>query len=74
MFANVLPVFDQAVTQKLLEMPTQALQLGYSVHDVSGKVEAVDLVHYRHVKRSRRGPLFFITAHVQVVVIVTAIG
>src|SRR5438093_7272378 len=55
-------------------MGTNRVEFRDPVHRVSGEVEAIQLVHHGHIKRSRRGSLFFISADVEVVMAVTAIA
>src|SRR5271156_5850855 len=71
---NVLLVFDELVTQQLLEVATNFLQSWNAIDDISCEMETIEIVKHRHVKRRGGGALFFVAAHMHIVVITPAIG
>jgi hypothetical protein len=74
MLVDVLLVFNKFVADELFEMSAHPLQLGNSIHHVAGQMETIEVIQHRHIKWSRRRALFFIAAHVKVIVIMAAIS
>src|SRR5437870_3777137 len=72
--ARVLLVLHQFVAQELLEVGADGVQLRNAVHRVAGEVKAIQVIHHGHVKRSGGSALFFISAHMEIVVTMTAIA
>src|SRR5262249_37195369 len=61
-------MLHQFVAQELLEMSSNSLQSGCAIHDVSGKMEPVEVIQHRHVKWSSGCSLFLVATDVQIVV------
>lgn len=74
MFVDELFVLDELVAQKLLEMTTNFSQARDPVDHIARQMEAIKIVQDGHVKGSRCRTLFFVAAHMQVVVVRSAIG
>src|SRR6266550_448877 len=72
--ARVTFVLRQFVPQELLEVGTDALQFRNAVHDITCQVKAIEVIHDSHVERSGGSALFFITAHMEIVVTMSAIA
>src|SRR6266576_6942866 len=72
--ARVTFVLRQFVSQELLEVGTDALQFRKAVHDITCQVKAIEVIHDSHVERSGGSALFFITAHMEIVVTMSAIA
>src|SRR4029077_15050547 len=50
------------------------MQFCYPFHDIAGKVKAIQVIHDGHVERSGGSALFFIAAHMEIVVTMSAIA
>src|SRR5688572_468582 len=71
---GVVLALDLHITQYLLGVGAGSLQGGYAVDDVDGDAEAVDLILDGQIERRVDVALFFVAAHVQVVVIGAPVG
>src|SRR5207253_8481912 len=58
----------EMVTQELMEVGADGVQLRNAVHRVAGEVKAIQVIHHSHVKRSGGSALLFIAAHMEIVV------
>src|SRR6202011_398189 len=71
--AGVLPVPHPLVLHELADVRSLRAQPGHAVDDVYDQVEAIQVVEHHHVEGGRRGALFLVATHVQVVVVGAAI-
>ena len=55
-------------------MRADAPQLWDPVHYITGKVKAIQIIHHGHIKGSCGSALFFIAAHMEIVVTMAAIA
>src|ERR1700675_1264446 len=69
MFADVLFVLNDLVTQKPLKMGGDALQARGAVDHVAREVKTIQFVQDGHIEGSRRRAFFLISADVEVVMI-----
>ncbi len=67
-------MLDQPVAQQLFFASGDSSQPRYAIDHIACQMKAVEIVHHRHVERRCGGALFFIAAHVHIVVIGAAIG
>src|SRR6266403_4734910 len=72
--ARIMLVLHELVSQELLEVGTDALQFRNAVHDITCQVKAIQIVHDGHIERSCGSAFFFITAHMEIVVTMSAIA
>src|SRR5258708_22184157 len=72
--ACVLPVTQPLVDHHLTHVRGLGAQRGHSVDHVHHEMKSIEVVEHDHVERSRGRPLFFIPAHVKVVVIGAPVG
>src|SRR5438132_14210051 len=72
--ARVMFVVHQLVSQELLEVGTDALQFRNAVHGITCQVKAIQVIHDGHIERSGGSALFFIAAHMEIVVTMSAIA
>jgi hypothetical protein len=73
-FADVLLVLNQLVSQELLEMCADALQTRYAIDHVAREVKAIEIIQDGHIEGSRCCSFFLVSADVEVVVIRAPIG
>ena len=71
---DVLLMFGEVVAQELLEVGAQGSQARHAIHDVSGQVEAIEIVEHGHVEGGGRGAFLLIATNVQIGVVLAAIG
>src|SRR6185503_4789655 len=74
MLKNVFFMFDEFITDALLEISGLGSELRQAINGVGEQVKPVEMVFDRHVKRGGRGSFFLVTAHVQVPVVSAPIG
>src|SRR6266403_998366 len=72
--ARVMFVLHQFVSQDLLEVGTDALQFRNAVHYITCQVKAIQVIHDGHIERSGGSALFFIAAHMEIVLTMSAIA
>src|SRR5260370_29100093 len=72
--ARVMFVLHQLVSQELLEVGTDTLQFRNAVHGITCQVKAIQVIHDGHIERSGGSALFFIAAHMEIVVTMSAIA
>ncbi len=73
MLVDVLLVLDELVPKLLAKMIRTCPQLGQPIDGVHHQMKSIHVVEYRHVKWGGNRALFFVAAHMQAVVIVTAV-
>ena len=71
---DVLRVLDQLVADELFEMGGGITELGHAVDDVGNQVKAIQVVAHRHIERCGGSALFFVSPHMQVVMVGAAVG
>ena len=74
MFIGVVPAFDLHVEHFILDMRSGDLQGRNAVDHVDHQTEPVDLVLYRQLQRRIDAAFFLIAAHMEILVIIAAIG
>jgi len=74
MFGDVFLMFDTFVAEGLFCIVRTRAPQGYPVDDVGDQMEAIEIVHHRHVERRRGRSFFLVAAHVQVLVIGPPVG
>ena len=74
MFANILPVIDELVAQRLFEVRVEGTQTRDAVHGIARKMEPVEFVEYGHVERSGGGALFPITVYMEIHMVRAFVG
>ncbi len=74
MFANVLFVLDELVTQELFEMRADALQSRDAADHVARQVKAIQIIKDGHIERCRCCSLFLVSTDVEIVMIRAPIG
>ena len=67
-------MLDQLVAQKLFEVRADPRKLRNAIDYVTRQMQAIELIQYGHVKRSRGGTLFFVASHVQVGMVPPAVS
>jgi len=72
--ADVALVLNESVLHLLLEINVRASGLREAIDDVHDQVEAIEVVEYRHVERSRDGAFFLVVPDMKVGVIRAAVG
>src|SRR6202008_4331214 len=72
--ANIIPVIDEFVAEKLFEMRADALKARNAVDNIAGEMKAVEVVQNGHVERRCRGALFLVAADMKILVIGAAIS
>ena len=71
---DVLAVFDQLVRELLLQVDAAVAGLRQAVNRVHHKVEAIEVVQHRHIKRGGDRAFFLVAADVDVPVIGASVG
>src|SRR6267143_1035070 len=71
---NKFLVIDELVADRLLGVSGPRPELRHAVDNVADQVKAIEVIQYAHVERCRRGALFLVAAHVNVVVPRSPIG
>lgn len=74
MFANVLPVVDELVAQRLFEVGVDRTQPRDAVHSIACEVEPVKFVEYGHVEGSGCRALFPIAVNMEIHMIRAFVG
>jgi hypothetical protein len=69
----VLLVVDELLATGLLRVRRTPPEAWHTVDDVGHEVKAIQVVQHYHVERRRRSPFLFVTAHVQIPMISSAI-
>src|SRR5437660_1453842 len=70
---DVLLVFEELPPQMPLNMGVDLLQTRHTVDSISGKVEAVELIQYGHIKGRCDRSLFLIAVNMKISVVFPAI-
>src|SRR6185369_3878769 len=66
---DVLPMLDQLVADRLLEVRGPRTELRHAVDHVLHEMEPIEVVEHDHVERGRRRPFLLVAPHVDVAVV-----
>ncbi len=72
--SNIFFVIEQFIAEVLLHVRGAGAQLRNAIDYIAHQVKSIEIIQHDHVERSCRRAFFFVSADVDVVVIVSAIG
>ena len=73
-FADVLFVLDEFVAQQLFEVRIYGTQTRDAIHNIAGKMKAIEFIEHRHIERRGGGAFFAVAVDVEVRVVGAFVG
>jgi hypothetical protein len=73
-FADVLPVVDELVAQRLFEMRVNGTQTRDAVHGITREMEPVEFVEHGHIEWSGGGAFLPITVNMEIDMVRALVG